>query len=343
MTLKTLLLGSATAFAVVGGAQAADLSVAEPVDYVRICDAFGTGYWYIPGTDTCLKISGNVEFDLNIHDNSNVVNQATHSSYWDFVTSAGLAFNAKSMTEYGVLEANIPFTMAWDNTSATSANVALDKGTYIKIGPVELGYDESVFDGGGGFADSVYREDLGVKQISLAWALSGFGIAVGIEDPRDRWGSNLSGSYTIPDITGAITYAQPSWDIKVAGAYSSIAAGSAYGVMAALTVKLDFIAPGDQIRVGGAYGASSYVGAPFNTSNGNYSAYVTLQHWLTSNLATDWSFGYLGGVGSASWQAGGDLVWTPVPGLTTRLKGQYVVTSGGSGVWSAQARAVRSF
>jgi hypothetical protein len=99
MTLKTLLLGSATAFAVVGGAQAADLSVAEPVDYVRICDAFGTGYWYIPGTDTCLAIHGNVEFSLNWHSLSNVYYGGTHSANWNFVTSAGLNFTAKSMTE----------------------------------------------------------------------------------------------------------------------------------------------------------------------------------------------------------------------------------------------------
>ncbi len=67
MKLKTLLLSSAAAFAVVGGAQAADLSVAEPVDYVKVCDAFGAGYWYIPGTDTCLKIGGLVRLDTNFH------------------------------------------------------------------------------------------------------------------------------------------------------------------------------------------------------------------------------------------------------------------------------------
>ena len=67
MKLKTLLLSSAAAFAVVGGAQAADLSVAEPVDYVKVCDAFGAGYWYIPGTDTCLKIGGLVRMDINFH------------------------------------------------------------------------------------------------------------------------------------------------------------------------------------------------------------------------------------------------------------------------------------
>ena len=72
MKLKTLLLSSAAAFAVVGGAQAADLSVAEPVDYVKVCDAFGAGYWYIPGSDTCLKIGGHVRFDVTFHSNKNV-------------------------------------------------------------------------------------------------------------------------------------------------------------------------------------------------------------------------------------------------------------------------------
>ena len=344
MTLKTLLLGSAAAFAVVGGAQAADLSVAEPVDYVRICDAFGTGYWYIPGTDTCLKISGNVEFDLNLHDNSNVWSGGTHSSYWDFVTSAGLAFNAKSMTEYGVLEANIPFTMAWNNNSASSANVALDKGTYIKVGPLELGYDELVFDNGGGFADSVYREDIGVKQISLHWTLGSFGLALGIEDPRDRWGTNLLANYNVPDLTAQVTYSQAGWSAALAGGYSNdVSGGSRYGVSGNVTINLPMIAAGDQIRVGGAYGGSSFVGSAFNASNSNYSAYATLVHYLTSSLHTDWSFGYLSATAGTSWQVGGDLVWVPTTGLTTRLKGQYVVTNGGTGVWSAQARAVRSF
>ena len=93
MKLKTLLLGSAAAFAVAGAAQAADLSVAEPVDYVRVCDAFGAGYWYIPGTDTCLKIGGYVRFDVNFHTGSvtdvnlNNWNSASHSAGWHFRSS----------------------------------------------------------------------------------------------------------------------------------------------------------------------------------------------------------------------------------------------------------------
>ncbi len=57
MKLKSLLFGSAAVLAAGTGAQAADLPTVAPVEYVRICDAFGTGFYYIPGTDTCLKIS----------------------------------------------------------------------------------------------------------------------------------------------------------------------------------------------------------------------------------------------------------------------------------------------
>jgi hypothetical protein len=57
--VKSLVLGSAAALAVMGGAQAADLPVkAKAVEYVRICSLYGAGFYYIPGTDTCIKLGG---------------------------------------------------------------------------------------------------------------------------------------------------------------------------------------------------------------------------------------------------------------------------------------------
>jgi hypothetical protein len=67
MNIKSLLLGSAAALVAVSGARAADAIVAaepEPVEYVRVCDAFGTGYFYIPGTETCLRIHGYIRYDI---------------------------------------------------------------------------------------------------------------------------------------------------------------------------------------------------------------------------------------------------------------------------------------
>jgi opacity protein-like surface antigen len=77
MNIKSLLLGSAAAIVAVSGARAADVIVPvapEPAEYVRICDVYGTGFYYIPGTETCLKIGGYVRYKIiaagNLEDTS---------------------------------------------------------------------------------------------------------------------------------------------------------------------------------------------------------------------------------------------------------------------------------
>jgi Porin subfamily len=56
---KSLLLAAIAAFVAACGAQAADMPVkAQPVQYVKICSLYGDGFYYIPGTDTCLKLGG---------------------------------------------------------------------------------------------------------------------------------------------------------------------------------------------------------------------------------------------------------------------------------------------
>jgi Porin subfamily len=56
---RSLLLAATAAFVAACGAQAADMPVkAQPVQYVKICSLYGDGFYYIPGTDTCLKLGG---------------------------------------------------------------------------------------------------------------------------------------------------------------------------------------------------------------------------------------------------------------------------------------------
>src|SRR5690606_35769698 len=53
MNIKSLILGSAISALAVTGAKAADAIVfaePEPVEYVRVCDVYGAGFFYIPGT-----------------------------------------------------------------------------------------------------------------------------------------------------------------------------------------------------------------------------------------------------------------------------------------------------
>lgn len=65
MRLSTLLLSSAALVASGTVGFAADLpsKKAAPVEYVRICSQFGTGFFFIPGSDTCMRVSGRIRAD----------------------------------------------------------------------------------------------------------------------------------------------------------------------------------------------------------------------------------------------------------------------------------------
>ena len=66
--VKSLILGSAAGLLAMGGAQAADLPVkAKAVEYVRICSLYGAGFFYIPGTDTCIKLGGYLRVDTTFN------------------------------------------------------------------------------------------------------------------------------------------------------------------------------------------------------------------------------------------------------------------------------------
>ncbi len=65
--VKSLLLSAPAAVMAFGVANAADLPSRKsaPVSYVKICDAYGAGFFYIPGTDTCLKVGGYVRAEYS--------------------------------------------------------------------------------------------------------------------------------------------------------------------------------------------------------------------------------------------------------------------------------------
>ena len=69
--VKSLILGSAAGLIAMSGAQAADLPVkAKAVEYVRICSLYGAGFFYIPGTDTCIKLGGYLRVETALNTNS---------------------------------------------------------------------------------------------------------------------------------------------------------------------------------------------------------------------------------------------------------------------------------
>ena len=139
MNIKSLLIGSAAALAAVSGAQAADAIVAaepEALEYVRVCDAFGTGFFYIPGTETCLKFGGYVRFQTNFGRNQ------SGTSDWDSFTRAQFEVDTRTDTELGALRGFIGFRGNADSgvggaTAGTSGN--LGSGVFVDQAFIELG------------------------------------------------------------------------------------------------------------------------------------------------------------------------------------------------------------
>ncbi|SHH43889.1 porin [Bradyrhizobium erythrophlei] len=121
--VKSLVLGSAAGLLAVGGAQAADLPIkAKPVEYVKICSLYGAGFFYIPGTDTCIKLGGYLRVDTTF--NGSIYGQpawsadlGTGNRYRDDFASRSrmaLTVDTRTATEYGVVrtfgQADFQFT-----------------------------------------------------------------------------------------------------------------------------------------------------------------------------------------------------------------------------------------
>ena len=356
MKLKTLFLGSVAVFAVGGVAQAADLSVAEPVEYVRVCDGFGAGYWVIPGTDTCLKIGGYVQVDTVFHDTGYV--GGDHSAGWEIITEASAQFSAKSMTEYGELAAYAEFRAQSNNANDfewdTGKRLAYLDSAWLKLGALLAGRTGSLYDYGGGFTfdGSDLDSDASADQIRLSWAMGGFGIALGIEDPRDRFGSGLADEYDMPNIVAAITTSQANWDGQLSAAFAETDAGSGFAVQAAATFKLDSIAPGDQLRLKAAW-AQSEVASFADSSYGDivwggdsvWSVLASFQHFWTPQLSSAVTFDYSRETGGYSeYQVSGNLVWSPVAGFLAGAEvGYHDGSTWSDGDWTGKIRLKRSW
>jgi opacity protein-like surface antigen len=133
MNIKSLLLGSAAALVAVSGARAADavevVAEPEPMEYVRVCDTYGAGFYYIPGTETCLRVGGYIRYDIGVGqqglrdvvDKNDFVNNGVldyNDTYYKRARFA-LQVDARSETELGTLRgyAQINFNYTTNTTA----------------------------------------------------------------------------------------------------------------------------------------------------------------------------------------------------------------------------------
>ena len=231
--VKSLLLGSAAGLAALTGAQAADLPVkAKPVEYVKICSLYGAGFYYIPGTDTCIRIGGHIRAEINFNAGGSGTQawavgadgRATQTRDRDFFTTRtrGYLFaDTRTQTSYGTLRTFQTYRLTVDTpagTAAVSTQVNLDNAivqwagfTIGRLGPSFLDspwvYSTNYLNGHLGSADQSPNGFVLAYTHQFGNGISG---SIALEDPKHVFrgsfnGSSIAGGVNLAGLPGAFT------------------------------------------------------------------------------------------------------------------------------------------
>jgi len=330
--VKSLLLGSAAGLVAIASAQAADLPVkAKPVQYVKICSLYGAGFYYIPGTDICLKIGGWTRFEYGYGSNgsfawgpfaNNLNNRGTNNSV--FRARGYITADARSQTAYGTVRSYIAVGLSENdvgfNTAANtfSANRAFIQWAGFTFGRAASFYDfysspatsywaafpsSDSGDGGwmvaaytaqfgGGFSATISAEQRRTTQIVYeAGAVAGAGSAT----PLVNWAAGTAGGYggfQVPDIVANLRIDQAWGSAQIMGALHHVN-GTYYAGPA--------LAAGPSEKWGYAVGAGIKLNAPmigagdYFQAQINYAEGASRYVFMTPN--SNW--GYINGANAA--------------------------------------------
>jgi hypothetical protein len=234
MRAKRFFLSGLGCLLAIGGTRAADIPLkAQPIEYVKVCSRYGEGFFYVPGTDTCLKVGGFVQYNQffnqngsNLPPTSSVAGLNTRSSASDYTTSSrgGASFDARTQTEYGTLRSYYSgaFILPTGLTNQYANGTYETYRAFIQFGGWTFGRSQSFFDiyasqwsiGGGflaaGSITGVFGQNLAAYTAQFG---NGFSASVSFEDANTRRSA-------VWDATAAVAIAgvSPAGDPYVIGA-----------------------------------------------------------------------------------------------------------------------------
>jgi hypothetical protein len=291
---KSLLLGTAAGLVTIASAQAADLPVkAKPVEYVKVCSLYGVGFYYIPGTDMCIKIGGWVRAEYGWGNNGNFTwgwangnfnNRTTNNS--DFRARGYITGDARSQTEYGTVRGYIAVGLS-ENEHGGDVNASTSfsaNRAFIQWAGFTFGRAQSFFDFYSNPATSYWGSFPSSDTGDGGWFVmgytaqfgNGFSATIAAEAPRKTQidgptgGSIVSGNsaafpgayggFQVPDVVGNLRVDQAWGSAQIMGALHQVN-GAYYGA-----------APGSghpDDKLGWVFGAGIKLNAPI-VGQGDY-------------------------------------------------------------------------
>jgi len=204
--VKSLILGSAAALVAVGGAQAADLPVkAKAVEYVKVCSLYGPGFYYIPGTDTCIKLSGYLRADVVANSNSDYSGnfagngglQNRFSMGYTWRSREDFDIDTRTATEYGVVRTYFDATFSW-TTDQYGPGATAGSTIYAPLGTVSAPGNASGGNVAGG-ALGVYLAFIQFAGFTMGKAVSQFA-APWVNYPGNNFDGLVGGAGTVTGV-----------------------------------------------------------------------------------------------------------------------------------------------
>jgi hypothetical protein len=360
MNIKSLLLGSAAALAAVSGAQAADAIVAaepEPMEYVRVCDAFGTGFFYIPGTETCLRISAEVRFAVNFGEDTIGGFTSPSSPFgtsngeeWESRTRVRLRFDARTDTELGALQSYIELQGGETTGFSGGTGVSLRQG-YVSIAGLSAGRMLNWWDDGiAGEADLTGTTAI-FNGIRYAFTGDAFNVGIEVDDLTNASYSNRYFTFSGGSYADAGVGVSANATAKLGGASLQLTGGYDFQVDegAVRLMASAEVGPGS-LAAFGFYSSGPNV-YQANSDWGVGAAYTfkaTEQLSITPGVAyyNDLAFvGDLTGLDdNNAWDASLTVSYKPVTGLEILSNVEYVEDDvDGSDNWGGFVRLIRTF
>jgi hypothetical protein len=355
MNFRAVVLSSVAALSFVSASYAADAIVAaepEPMEYVRVCDAFGAGFFYIPGSETCLKIGGYVRFETDFG------RALSGSSDWDSFTRAQLDLDTRSDTELGAVRGFIGLRGNADSSASGARGVNVDQA-FIEVGGLKVGYFYSWWDDDlSGETDVLSSHTTQYNAVRYTYTAGAFYAGIAAEELEGQLagsGNNLgitsfyaAESDNNVGVSGTIGFAMGPVTANVIGSYDTDAEnGAVRGIASAK------IGPGTASIAGvWASGANAY----YEESEWTVAAEYALA--VNDKLSITPGFQYFGTVDVNSsgdftgsrdaWRAGVTLDYKLAENLTTKIAANYQdvdgsSANGGGDTWTGFFRLQRGF
>jgi hypothetical protein len=297
------------------------------MEYVRVCDAFGTGYFYIPGTETCLKIGGEVRATLGFSEI-----ESADGDDWDTGVRARITLDAKNDSELGTIGSFI--RIQGDSQGATTTDdvgITLHEA-YITVGGFKIGRQLTWADDWGlaGETDAFFGTAR-FNAISYVYAADAFTVGLGVDDLSDEFSGNEVGLEAVASATLGVA------TVTVNGVYDF---GDSEGAIAGV-ISAD-LGPGT-LGIAGAWASGQSTGYDFEsewTVGAAYTFKATDKLSITPQVVYwgDYEFG-----GDDAWGADLYVEYALAEGLKASADIAYVDEEAGDSTWGGFVRLTRSF